>query len=607
MKVDVGEYNQVLGKSYTEIAAESRSMHKSQGFGSSGTRGFSLEYLEYTKGAKANTDLFEDIDVSWNRVPQGDKVSSLFKKAFETFKQEDPSATVDILLQAREALLTIPDNYWKKAKLKELDDLIKVCCGIWTEAVATEFSAIPGQKVKVNLEIINRSPIPAELSKISFLPSVKDSSLSLVLKNNVSTIQSTNIIIPTDLPYSQPYWLKEKGTLGMFDVKDQLLIGLPENPPALEVAFTIKIKGKEIEYRTPLVFKKTDPVKGEQYRPFVIIPPVFVNTEENLLMFADTKAKDLNVTVKAGADKVSGNLTVSLPQGWKSEPSSIPFNLASKGSEQKFDFKIYPSNEEMTGNAKVFAVVGKDTFDLGLTTIAYDHIPAQTEFPTASVKVVKVNLKKKGEKIGYIMGAGDEVPNSLRQIGYKVTELNLENITSQILSSYDAIVIGIRAFNTKERLKYVHPLLLNYVKNGGTLVVQYTTLPARVSESKLVTDSIGPYPFKISNERVTVENAEVRFLNPKHPLLNTPNKITEKDFENWIQERGLYFPNEWSKQYETIISCNDPNETPKDGGILYTTYGKGKFIYTTYSWFRELPAGVPGAYRLFVNLISAGK
>jgi len=606
LKVDVGEYNQVLGKSYSEIAAESRSMHKSQGFGSSGTRGTSFEYLEYTKGPKANVDLFEDIDVTWNKVPQGEKVAALFKKALETFKPEDPSATLDILLQARESLISIPDNYWKKVKLKEVDDLIKVCAGIWTEAVATEFSAIPGQKVKVNLEIINRSNVPAELTKISFLPGIKDSTLSLALKDNVSTIQSTYIILPTNLPYSQPYWLKEKGTTGMFEVKNQRLIGLAENPPAIEVAFSINIKGKEIEYRTPLVFKKTDPVKGEQYRPFVIIPPVFVNTQENLLLFADTKPKDLNVTVKAGADKVSGQLMVSLPKGWRSEPSSIPFSLTGKGSEQKFDLKIFPSTEEMTGSATIIAVVGKDTFNLGLTTIVYDHIPAQTEFPAASVKVVKVNLKKKGEKIGYIMGAGDDVPNSLRQIGYKVTELNLDNITPQVLTSYEAIIIGIRAFNTKDRLKYVHPLLLNYVKNGGTLVVQYNTLPARVSESKMVTDSIGPYPFKLSNERVTVENSQVRFLNPKHPLLNSPNKITEKDFDNWIQERGLYFPNEWSKQYETIISCNDPNETPKDGGILYAKYGKGNFVYTSYSWFRELPAGVPGAYKLFVNLISAG-
>lgn len=606
IKIDVGAYNKLLGESYTEIAAESRSMHKSQGFGSSGTRGSSMEYLEHTKGPKVKKNIFEDIDLSWSRVPGGAKAGKILQKVYTNFNPENPAAAVDGLLEARIVLLGLPDTYWKKVKLQELEEVIKACLGLWTEAVASDYSAVPGQAVKVNIELVNRSSIPVAINKITYLPAIKDTVLHIPLKENIAHIHSTLIPLPETLSYTQPYWLIKEGTKGMFTVGDQKLIGLPENLPAIEVEFTATVKGKNITFRTPLVYKKTDPVKGEQYRPFEITPPLFINTSEDLLMFADDKPTTLPVKIKSGIENVSGTLYAALPEGWRAEPSSVAFNLENKGSELNTSFNIYPSSSAMTGEVKLLAVVNKDTVDSGVLTINYDHIPAQTLFPEASVKVVKLDLKKQGEKIGYIMGAGDEVPTSLGQIGYKVFILEEEAVTEETLKNFDAVVIGIRAFNTQERLKFIHPALLSYVKSGGTLVSQYNTLPPRFLGGKMMTDSIGPYPFTISRDRVTKEDAPVRMLKPEHELLTTPNKITDKDFENWVQERGLYFPNEWSKEYETILSSNDPDETPKDGGILYAQYGKGIFIYTSYSWFRQLPAGVPGAYRLFVNLISAG-
>ena len=607
LKVDVGAYNQLLGKSYTEIAAESRSMHKSQGFGASGTRGSSIEYLEHLKGPKAKQDIFEDIDLSWARVQGGAKVSAMIQKTLENFNAENPSASVDALLEIRKTILALPDGYWKKTKLLELEDIIKRCLGLWTEATAAEFRSVPGENVKVNLEIINRSSYPIELKKIGCFHCSEDSLINKPLIENILVTLSTGVRLPVNIPYTQPYWLTEEGTLGMFKVNNQLMIGLPENPPAIEYVISVVIKGQQIDFTTPLVFKKTDPVKGEQYRPFEITPSYFINFDEDLLIFGDDKPKTLNATIKSSRDNISHNLALSLPKGWRSEPTNYKFELAKKGSEKTFTFKIFPSANQMSDEILGIGYSTDDSLTLGVTTISYDHIPAQTLFPKAAVKVVRLDLKKKGENIGYIMGAGDEIPSSLAQIGYKVTILKEEAITEEILKRFDAIIIGIRAFNTQDRLKFFHPLLLKYVYNGGRLVAQYNTLPPRFLGGKMVTDSIGPYPFKISNERVTVEEAEMRILNPQHPLLNTPNKITQKDFENWVQERGLYFPNEWSKQYETIVSCNDPGETPKDSGILYTKYGKGVFIYTSLSWFRQLPRGVPGAYRLFVNLISAGK
>ena len=608
LTVDVGTYNPLLGESYTEIAARSRSMHKSQGFGSSGSRGSALEYLEHTRGPKAAKDIFEDIDVSWTRIPNGEKVLFLLKKAYENFKSDEPAASVEVLLEAREAMQALPDSYWKKVKLEELDDVVKTCLGLWTEVTATDYSAVPGQEQLVNIEVVNRSAVPVELKKITYQTTGKDTTVNIALTNNDLEEYKTELTLLKTMPYSQPYWLAQKGTTGMFTVTDQQLIGLPENPPALTATFSVNVKGKAFDFTTPVTYSKTDPVKGEQYRPFVVTPALYVNLPEKLMVFAEDKPKLLEALLKADADSMKGNLQVTLPRGWRAEPASLPFNLKNKGDEQSFSFKIYPSAQAMVGELKLIAVAGKDTFDQGLLTISYDHIPAQVLFPESVCKVVKLDVVKKGQHIGYFMGAGDDVPAALTNIGYKVTTIKEDGVKAEMLKDFDAIVVGIRAYNTKEKLKYINPLLLEYVKNGGTLIVQYNTLPnPRFSDAKLVTDSVGPYPFKLSSERVTAEDAQIRFLNPKHPLLNMPNKITDKDFEGWVQERGLYFPNDWSKQYETVISCNDVGETPKDGGILYAKYGKGVYIYTTYSWFRELPAGVPGAYRLFVNMISAGK
>jgi LmbE family N-acetylglucosaminyl deacetylase len=605
LKVDVGTYNPSLGQSYTEIAAASRSMHKSQGFGTSGTRGTSIEYLQHIKGPKANTEILEDVDISWNRVQGGAKIGALLEKIYSDFNTSNPSASVKPLVEARALIKALPDSYWKDVKLQEIEDVIKTCLGLWTEVVAAEYNAVPGQEIKATVELINRSAIPVEVKGVSFSVG-KDTSFTSVLKDNVPLTFSTKLKIPSDMPYSQPYWLANKGSKGMFEVNDQTLIGKPENDPAIETAVDVVINGQSIRYTTPVVYKKADPAKGEQYRPLEIIPPLFVTLSERLLVFVDNTPKELEVRLKSGVSNASGKLVVDLPKGWKAEPSAQQFSIRGKGNEEGFKFKIYPSGEAMTGTLNVLALSDNDTLKNGAITIMYDHIKPQLLLPESSAKIVKLDLKTSGKHIGYIQGAGDDIPAALSQIGYKVTILKEDAITPSLLSTFDAVVVGIRAYNTKEKLRYINPILLNYVKNGGTLVVQYNTMPSRFGDGRIATDSIGPYPFKLSNDRVTMEDAPVKFLIPEHPLLNTPNKITEKDFENWVQERGLYFPNEWSKEYQALLSCHDIGESPKDGGLLYVRYGKGAYIYTSYSWFRQLPAGVPGAYRLFVNLLSGG-
>ena len=318
-------------------------------------------------------------------------------------------------------------------------------------------------------------------------------------------------------------------------------------------------------------------------------------------MFADNNPKPLSVKVKAGSDSIQGTVLLALPDGWKSVPETIDFKLSQQGEEQTVSFQIYPPEKPGEGKVRALAQVDGKLHIYGLVDISYDHIPRQRLFPEAIVKVVKLDIVTKQEKVGYVMGAGDAIPEYLRQVGYQVNVLSENDLVPDKLKDFSAIILGVRALNTVDRLKYTMPSLLKYVETGGNLIVQYNT------SSRLATDQFAPYPIKISRDRVSVEEAPVTILNPEHALMNSPNKIGADDFEGWVQERGLYFPNEWDDKYTALLSSQDPGEDPKKGGLLVAKYGKGHYIYTGYSWFRELPAGVPGAYRIFANLISAGK
>ena len=601
LKVDVGLYNPLLGKSYGEIAAESRSMHKSQGFGASGSRGTSMEYLQHTKGDKAQQELFEGINTTWSRVKGGEKVQKLIQSAIENYKPADPAAVVATLVTAKKELDKLPDSYWKRVKQEELQDVIQHAMGLYLEVTAADYTSAPGEPVVLQVEAINRSSVPVTVQQVNYSFASKDTSIAKQLPYNELLQYSQVLTLPEKIQVSQPYWLRKPGTLGMFAVEDQHQVGLPENTPAAQVTFSLLVSGQPFQATVPVVFKRTDPVAGEVYRPFVVTPPVFVNIKESIQMFASQEPKQVQVLVKAGKADVAGNVKLQLPKGWRAEPASVSFSLKSKGAEQNVVFTVYPPKGQQEATLQAIATVNGKNYTQGLSEINYNHIPAQVTFPEATAKVVKLDLQKKGDKIGYVMGAGDDIPASLQQIGYEVTMLQEEDMRLSYLQQFDAIILGVRAYNTVDRLKHYQPTLMEYVKNGGNLIVQYNT------NHSLVLQNIGPYPLKLSRDRVTVEEAEVRFLQPNHPVLNTPNKITRKDFDGWVQERGLYFPNEWSEEYAAILSSNDPGEPARDGGLLVAKYGKGNYIYTGYSWFRELPAGVPGAFRLFTNLISLGK
>lgn len=602
--VDLGVYYPIKGKSNTEISAQSRSMHKSQGFGRVGTRGSDIELLKLLKGdMPVDDNIFSGINTTWTRVEGGEPIGLILGTVERTFDYENPAKSLTGLLNAYTLIKKLPAGYWKRIKQAEIEEVIMACMGLFAEAVSEDYSATRGQELNLNLEIINRSDAEVSLSSLEIIPLGIDTTFDRKLSNNKPLEYKKTITLPTDFPMTNPYWLNEPYALGMYTVEDQQLRGLPETPRQLKVRFNLNVHGQAISIDRDVVFKRSDPVEGEVYRPFEVTPPVFANIDNPVFIFASNAPKPITVRLKAGQSELNGKLMLKHETGWRVEPEFYEFELRQKGEEQLFTFDLFPPDSQSEATVTPEVQIGENTYDKAIKLIEYSHIPAQTIFADATVKVVKVELEKAGSRVGYYMGAGDEIPASLEQIGYNVTLLDDRQMTEENLRQFDAIIMGVRAYNTQERLKFHQEKLLEYVNNGGTLIVQYNT-----SRSLIIPDEqLAPYPLQLSRDRVTVEEAEVRFLAPDHPVLNYPNEISSKDFEDWVQERGLYFPDEWDEAFTPILSSNDPGEDPKNGGLLVAKYGAGYYIYTGYSWFRELPAGVPGAFRLFANMISIGK
>jgi LmbE family N-acetylglucosaminyl deacetylase len=597
--LNVGQFNVLLGQDYREIAAQSRSMHKSQGFGALKSRGQLLEYFEHLAGEKSEKGLFSDIETTWARVEGAEKATKLLEKAYQEFNIEKPESILPTLLDAHREMQKLSGNRVAH-KMKELEDIIFQCAGIWTEVNSQQYSVTANDSLKLTVNVIKRSNFPVRLEQVDF--KYGSSTQNTALTTGVLKTIEKDIFLPAETQNSQAYWLQKPSTKGMFTVDNQQIIGMPENPYPVPTKLDFVFGDKnplKLSIIQPVFYKWRDPVQGEKYRLLEITPAVTANIQEAAYLFADQNSQTVEVLLKSQTQNTQGKLTLDVPKSWKVEPSSIDFSFGEKYEEMKVKFTVSPPKNQSEGeiSAKIKLENGT-TLNQSIVRINYEHIPIQTLFPIAKAKIARLDIKKTGNRVGYIMGAGDEIPAALRQVGYKVDMLADEDINQTNLKKYDAIITGVRAYNTNERLKFQQEILMKYVENGGNLIVQYNTNHA------LKTKDLAPYPLELSRDRVTVEEAEVRFLKPNHAILNTPNKITEADFENWVQERGLYFPNKWDEKFEAILSANDLGETPKDGGLLTCKYGKGTYIYTGYSWFRELPAGVVGAYRIFANMIS---
>lgn len=597
-KIDVGVYYPLKGVSNNEIAALASSQHLCQGFGRLTTRGSQPEYLSFLKGEepKDKNNLFSGINTTWNRIEGGGEVGNILYEIEENFNFNNPSQHIAQLLEAYLFIKELKDDHWRSVKTKEIKTIIEACLGLYIEASAISSTSVPNSEIVINFELINRSSFPIEL--ISIQPNTTSSKIykGLSLNENIKQTFKETIVLE-NVNYTAPYWLKEKPSLGMYNVKNQTLIGLPETPRAVTVTFNLVLNYTPITFTKNVVRRYAESDKGEIYAPFEIVPKVTTKLMDKVLLFSDTIAKQVWVEVKAGTNFVTGEVSLEAPEGWQVSPSKIPFSIAQKNDKEKVAFLVSPSKNESEGMLKAIAISKEKKYTKELIEINYNHIPKQTVLKNAEAKVVRLEIKKKGTNIGYIKGAGDEIPESLRQIGYNVFLLQPEEINLENLQKFDAVVLGIRAYNVVDKLKFKQKHLVAYVKEGGNLVVQYNT-------SRGV-DVQAPYPLKLSRDRVTDEASEVTILAPNHPILNEPNVITENDFKGWVQERGLYFPNVWSDQYTTLLAMKDKGETLKLGSLLVAKYGKGNYIYTGLSFFRELPAGVSGAYKLFANLLSA--
>jgi len=597
-KIDVGVYNPILGKGYGEIAAESRSNHKSQGFGTARQRGGSLEYFKTLLGDAPAIDLLDGTPTSWKRVKGGEDIATNLSIISKGFDADRPETSVPALIQLRTKIEKVTDVYWRTQKLKELDNLIASCAGLWFESYAAEPAYALGDSIAIRSQVLNRYSNKVKLHSISIQNQTQNfGSPGLAIPAN--QVQQYTIKALAD-KVTQPYWLESSHNIGAYNLPDDKLAGNPENPDLLTVTYDFAIEGKLIHYTRRLVYKYVDPVRGEVYQPIEVAPPVTATIENKVYVYNGAQPQTLQVKLKSFMNG-SGSVSLKPVAGWQINPAAINFTNKRKGDEWTADFTITPTASAKNAVAEATVAVNGKTYNMGLQRIRYEHIPNITLFPPAQAKLVNLDLKTTGKKIGYLPGAGDFVAEALRQVGYEVHLLTENEIMSSDLSVYDAIVTGVRAYNVDQRLVFEQPKLMDYVKNGGNLVVQYNNFAG------LVVQQIGPYPFRVVNERVTDEFAKVTITNTQSPLLNYPNKITQADFDGWIQERGLYFVSSIAPEYQTVLEMNDVGEAPNKGSLITANYGKGRFVYTSLAFFRQLPAGVPGAYRLFVNLLSKPK
>ena len=598
--LQIGVYYPTIGKSNQEIAALSRSSHESQGFGSTGSRGEEMEYLEFLKGTSLNdkNNIFDGIDTTWSRVKGGTAVGELIQKIIKEYDFKNPSLSIPNLVKAYSMVQLLDDEHWKTIKSDEIKKVIAACSGLYLEGVAENQTATPNSTLNVKIEVINRSLNSMVLKSIVSIPEGKNTNINSELKNNISINNKLEIKLPETVNYTNPYWLNQKGTVGMYTVNEQQNIGFADVIREVKLVFNIEINGITIPFERNVIYKYNDPTKGEIYNPLDIVPEITTSIIDKVALFNSGKSKTIGVTIKAGKEAASGILKLDLPVNWKVNPNEISFALSKKGEEQIVNFEVFPPKNADEITAKAVAIINGKSFDREQININYEHISKQQILRPSEAKFIKLDIKTGNQKIAYIMGAGDEVPKSLKQMGYEVTEINPSEITKEKLAYFDVLITGIRAYNTVKELKFKQEILFDFVNEGKTMIVQYNTT------DELVTKNIAPFPLKISRDRVTEENAAIRFLVPEHPVLNYPNKITTKDFEGWTQEQGLYYPNEFDAAFTPILSSNDKGETPKNGALLIAKYGKGHYIYTGLSFFRELPEGVSGAYRLISNLIS---
>ena len=557
---------------------------------------------------RPRTIFFDAINTSWQRVPGAEKVARLLKQARSDYRPDNPEAILPLLTKAYAALRELNDP-WVEVKKQEVLEAIQLAAGLWIDAAADRWDATPGSDLRnhpVGAEPPPGSRWPGREPKSRASSGTPSRAPGRISGTTRSQVRKSRCGFRTFALYSQPEWLDRPVEGDSYGMHDPTMIGRPEARPVLGATFYLKTAdGLELPFRKPVAYRWVDRALGERTRAFQIVPPVAVSFAEKTMIFPDANPRAVSVRLENNAGEVAGRVKLDVPEGWTVKPASVEFVLKRHGQQRTANFSITPPAAASMGEVVAAAELGGEAVSSGVRAIEYPHIPIQVVYPKARMRVARAEVKLLAKKIGYVMGAGDNVPEALVQLGASVTLLSPDELASGDLARFDAIVTGVRALNTRPDLLAAREQLLVYMEQGGTLVVQYNTVSRR--GGAVGGAALAPYPMTPSRNRVSREEAAVTFPNPDHPLLNAPNRISRRDFDGWVQERGLYFMSDWDERYDPILQCNDPGEPPQLGGLLYAPYGQGVYIHTGYSWFRQLPAGVPGAYRIFANLLSAAR
>ena len=603
VKIDVGGRDPVSGESFGSIAARSRAMHKTQGFDISGpplNEGSRIEPFVLLDGDAPTSDLMDGVEMTWKRVPGGAEIARSIDEAIATFKREDPAASVPALLAIRRRLAALSADPVVSDKRAQLDRILQACLGLEVDTVVARAEVAPGETLKLSHTAVVRSRVPVRWLAVRY-PSVHRAiERAIALRPNRPVVRDAAEVLPSTTTPSQPYWLRTESTAPLFDVDDPALIGRPENPSAFPVEYVFDVDGQTLVIAGEPM-PAADPARPALRRRLTVIAPVSLRFVENVRLFAPGAARPVTIEIRAARARAAGTVLLDAPTGWTVTPATQRFRLAAAGERARFTFTVTAPAHLATAALGASVDIDGRRFDQDRVEIRYAHLPLQLLQPPARTRAVSLELATRGRRIGYLPGAGDEVPAALQEMGYEVTSLTGADLTPEQLRGFDAVVIGIRAFNVRRDLAEHRPALFSYVEGGGTVVAQYNTLDG------LGERWLAPFELRLSRDRVTDERAPVMILAPEHPVLTTPNRITAADFEGWVQERGLYFPARWDDRFTPIVACSDADEPPLNGGLLVARLGTGYFVYTSLAWFRQLPDAVPGAYRLFANLVSLGK
>lgn len=631
VRIDLSGYDPLLGETYAEFGARARSNHRSQGMNVLPRPGpwFATFFLANSTvdSFDIKDSFFDQIDVSLQALsaldPELDSsvilLDGYVNWANEAFSRSDyPSAVKAVMtgLDYVRRMRSTTNNPEVQFLLdqKEKDFLAAaerghfVTFNVFARS-GSDGLVVPGEEVEVEVHFYNRSKIPLTVESTDLM---MPDGWEIVEQRTLDHSTVFKVRVPDDAPVSKPYWFRDNPQVDRFSVNDGMTGTEPYSPPPIRARVQYRSQGVDASVEAPAVFRWFDAAFGiERRAELSVVPKLSVGVEPSIAVIRQGSAepKQFKVRVRSSfAGPVSATLRLEVPAGWTVSPASSVLSFSYENETRTAGFTVRPSARAKAGDYQVEASAEVDgrTYRAGFHPIDYSHIQTRYFYSPATAQVAVMNVSVAPQlKVGYVMGVGDEVGIATEQLGASVTYLTEDDLSSGDLSVYDTIVTGVRAYLNREDLISNNQRLLDYVRAGGNLVVQY-------NKYEFLRAQFAPYPLDIGrpHDRVTVEESPVEVLIPSHKLLTSPNRIEEKDWEGWVQERGLYFLGTWDERYTPLLELKDPwpyNADPKRGALVVADYGKGTYVYTGLAFFRQLPAGVPGAYRLWANLISAGK